>query len=139
MAELLLVLAIPVGVILGALLTTMVGKRRFHRTKGAFRTKLSVESGAVPGFRRGRRPYAVWAYWVHGVLVVRRGVFSSRTDHLLASSAGDVRPVSNDRVSVHLRLDSGAGLVLVAAESDLGKLVGPFLMAELEHLTRADS
>jgi len=139
MTELLPVLAIPVVVVLGALFPPLMSRRRFRRTNGAFPCKLKVESGVVQEWRRRRRPYSVVALWVHDVVVLRGGVFSMRSDHLAVRSADHVRPEYNDMVSVRLTLDTEQVIVLVADDGDLSKLVGPFLIAELEHLTRADS
>jgi hypothetical protein len=139
MVEVLLDIAVPAVLVLGAVWLPFASRRRFRRTKGAFRCRLAVQSGVVPGWRRRRRPYSVSALWVHDVLLLRGGVFSMRTDHLAARSAGDVRPEKGGSVRVQLTLDSGAIVAVEAGESDLSQLVGPFLMAELDHLTRADS
>ena len=73
------------------------------------------------------------------MLILQRGWFIVRVLHLPVRSAEAVRPEKDDVVIVRLRLDDGPLIAVRCKESDLSNVVGPFLMAELEHLARADS
>ena len=139
MVALILVLVIPVCILLGALPMPLLSRRTFRRTKGLFRCKASVESGVVPwlGRHRGRRWWR--GAWAHDVLILQRGWFFGSLRHVPVRSAEGVRPDKDDMVTVRLRIDDGPVIALWCKEADLSKVVGPFLMAELEHLARADS
>jgi hypothetical protein len=130
---LLLVLGLP------ALATVAVLRRRrlSHRQlAGAtpFPAKGRIEFGDAPGLR-GRYPRR-WqrAAWIHDVVVFERGWCTPRLVPYAVESTGTLEGSDEglDQMSLRLYLDSGGVIRLTANARDKTRLVGPFLMAELE-------
>ena len=139
MVALIVVVVVPVCVLVGCVPFAWLSGRRFGRAKDSFRCKAWVESGLVASLGRkcGRR----WmrAAWVHDVLILQPGRVFARVRHLPVRSAEAVCAEGGGTLSVRLRLDDGPLIALRCREADLTRVVGPFLMAELEHLARAGS
>ena len=130
-------IALPIGIMLGAYAGSSLTRRRLLRGHPSFRCNARLEAGKVPGlsytYRLGRQRGA----WVHDVLILHRGRFPLRVYALAVESAGGMTVELGNRVSILLHLDDGATVRVMADSSALSALVGPFLMAELDHVAKA--
>src|SRR4051794_18672641 len=136
---LVLLIGLPLCLLLGTLPGPIVSRRTWARQPGSFRATVRIESGKVRGLRQGRRRKHYVAVWYHDVLIIRRGLIVVRFYPLAAREAAGVTGVAGDMVSMRLRLDEGGVIVVTAQRRAMSRMVGPFLMAELEHLAKAES
>jgi hypothetical protein len=129
-------LGIPLWMVAGALVTTLLSRRKFRQTPGAFPAKLRVVSGEVAGLRSSFPRGQLAARWVHDVLVIHRGLALARSDALGVAQAtrapttvGDdeVRGLGAEPKAMTLLLDSGASVELAAPANTADAMVGPFV------------
>lgn len=113
-------------------------RRQFARRPDAFRCRLRVVRGELPGLRPEWRRRAGWASWAHDVLLVRIGLLPSTTHVLqVRCPEGSVEPAraaalkdfGTGPVMLRLRLDDGAVVDIAAAAADRELMAGPFLVA----------
>jgi hypothetical protein len=132
---LLAALGIPLWIVAGALIATLLSRRQFKRAPGAFPAKLRIVSGDVPGLKDSwpRRP--LLARWTHDVLVVQRGLALVRCDVLGVTQAtgslttGDpdaIRGLGAEPLLLTVVLDHGASVELAAPADAKSPIVGPF-------------
>jgi hypothetical protein len=121
----------------GALITSALTRRELAQANGTFRCNARIESGEVPGLA----PHYRWrwhrATWMHNVLIIHRGRLRTYVHGLAVQSAGGMADVDANRISVLLNLDSGAAIRVMSDSAAMTSLVGPFLMAELDHVAKA--
>ena len=130
-------IALPVGIAIGAFAASTLTRRKLARCHPSFRCNARVEAGKVRGLSYTYRLARQRATWVHDVLILHRGRFPLRVHALEVESAGGMRTEQGRRVSIVLNLDSGAVIRLMADATATSALVGPFLMAELDHVAKA--
>jgi hypothetical protein len=133
--EILLVLLLtPVGAVASAAGWSLRARRRFAGADGAFRCKVRVARGRVPGLGWRWPRGTAHARWSHDVLLVHRGHWCPVTLALPARVI-DVAPgwriarLGRSTLLLSLQLDGGPIVEVVAAETDRTPLVGPFLAA----------
>src|SRR4051794_40742102 len=106
MVALILVLAITLSTVFGALCVAVMNRSGSRRTGGSFRCKVHLASGSAPWLRRKGRARRFQGSWVHEVLVLRRGWFVLRCHHVPVQSAEGVLAHGAGTVIVRFRLDA---------------------------------
>jgi hypothetical protein len=142
---LLVALGFPLAALAGVIVSGRYAWRRFARASGAFRCKVRVTKGEVPGVRRQfpRRPG--YARWVHDVLLVHQDAlrpypvpvparFPDGVMHGVSRSS--VPGLGDAPLVLPVQLDDGPIVEVAAAQSDRTLLVGPFLAAAMDGLPR---
>ena len=119
------------------MLSSWLTRRDLARNNGTFRCNARVELGEVPGLE----PHYHWqwhrASWAHDVLLIHRGRLRAHVIALPVDSAGGLSQVDSNHITVQMSLDSGAVIRVMADSASITALVGPFLMAELDHVAKA--
>jgi hypothetical protein len=142
-SALLVLVAVPVLLVSGAILSGAWTRFRFARTEGAFRCKVRAPFGNVPGIRRRWRAGWTHAVWTHDVLLVERGFVRQRTTAISVRSTGDlirtmfadeVKGLGHDPVVLALQLDEGPLVEVAAPRPARTLLAGPFLAAAIPGL-----
>jgi hypothetical protein len=120
-------LGIPLWLIIGAITSAVVSRRRFRREPGVFASKVRREPGAE-AWPRAKS----YGRWVHDVLIVHRGLALVRHAAMgVVTATGplvvtDAKGLGDEPSSVSLHLDDGSTLDVAAARSDAELLPGPF-------------
>jgi len=132
---LLAALGIPIWMVVGALVATLLSRRAFKRAPGVFPAKLRSVSGDVKMLKTTWKRRPAYARWVHDVLLVQHGVALLQTEALPVARAagataslgsGEIRGFGEDPIVITLELDTGASVEL-ATPATAGDLVaGPF-------------
>ncbi len=139
MLVVLVLIAVAVCLLLGAVRMSVLAARQPGRGEDSFRCRMRVEWGLVNGLEHAYPRRWQHAVWVHDVLLVRRGRVFVRILPLPVEAAEVLSDISDDLVVLRLRLDDGAVVAAMAERHMATALVGPFLMAELEHMNNATS
>ena len=133
---LLAALGIPLWMVVGLLLGTVLSRRAMKRTPGVFPAKLRAgPEGVDPADRKWPRRTS-YAVWVHDVLVVHGGIALVRTHALPVAGVigpcsplqpGQVRGLGEHPLMTTIVLDDGAEMQLAAPDQARDAMVGPFL------------
>ena len=133
---LLAALGIPLWMVAGMIVGTMLSRRSFKRVPGVFPAKLRTISGEVELLKSTWPRRLSYVLWVHDVLLVQRGIALVRTRALpVARVTGSIH--ISDEISglgehpptMTISLDDGAEIEL-ATRADVGDtMVGPFIAA----------
>ena len=131
LAILLTILGVPLWLVLGGVGAGLWSRRAFRKTPGVFAMKARLVDSAAPPPKWKRK--ASYARWVHDVLIVHQGLGLVRNRALPVASvsratisSGEVRGLGDDPVAVHLLLDGGEVVEVVATAADGDMLIGPF-------------
>lgn len=130
-------IALLACLLVGAVRVRMLASRQPGAGEDSFRCRVRVEWGLVNGLRHAYPRRWQRAVWVHDVLLLRHGRVFVRVVPLAAQAAEAVRDVSDDLVELRLRLDDGTVVAVMGERPMTAALVGPFLLAELEHMNNA--
>jgi hypothetical protein len=130
---LLAAIGIPVWLLVGVLALVLVSRRRFVRRPEVFACRIVATSRSEKpsGGRRGKR----YAYWVHDVLLVHRGLALLRYEPFPVASVADPLAAAKDKglgdqaVRLRLHLDDGGQVDLLFGNEDLTPATGPFVTA----------
>src|SRR5437764_673371 len=114
----------------------MSARHRLGQGHPSFRCNARVEAGKVRGLTYTFRLGWQHGIWVHDALIIHRGRLPLRVHAFDVVSAVGMRDESGNRVSVLLHLDDGAIIRLMSDAGAVSALVGPFLMAELDHIEK---
>jgi hypothetical protein len=139
-------LGIPIWLVLGGLVATLLSRRSFKRRPGVFPVKLRVVTGEAAKLKASwpRRPG--YARWVHDVLLVQHGGALRQTEALaVARMMGPISPADPDDIRalgdaplvMSLELDGGATIELAAPADARATMVGPFDETPEPHDTSA--
>lgn len=129
-------LGVPLWLLAVVLLLMLRSRRRFRRRPEVFACQLRpVEStGTASDRHRGKR----WAYWVHDVLLVHRGLAFMRYDALpVAGVDGPTTTPTTTaepderRVQLRLTLDDAGQVDLLVRGEDVDRAIGPFFTASM--------
>jgi hypothetical protein len=134
---LVLIIAVPLCLLAGALPGALISRQQRMRAPGAFRCRVRAQSGLVAGLRYDFRRRQ--CHWIHDVLVVSRAGLLPRSQPLGVRSVGGIEYPDGEHVALRVNLDNGAVLRLVAERPVSALVVGPFLAAALQPASRADS
>lgn len=132
-------IGLPISLVLGVLPAWVLGRRQPGRAEDSFRCRVRVESGSVSGFTHAYPRRWQRGVWMHDVLVVRRGRIFVRIVPLAIEVANELADVPGNFVTLRLRLEDGTVVAVMTERHMTTSLVGPFLMAELEHIDNAES
>jgi len=122
---LLALLGVPIWLIVGALITAAVSRRRFQRSEGVFPIRIRAASDTK--FQRKAH-----GRWVHDVLIVNKGLALVLTNPYGIQSLGpnqdnaaSIKGLGDNPLVFDIRTDDGTSLVMAipAEHRDLG--VGP--------------
>ena len=128
------ILGVPLWLLIGALGAGLLARKRFAKAPGVFRCKVRNVADEMPGLKATWPRRALYARWVHDVLLVHKGLASVRT---LAPPGRDcdgacrprrrvtVQRLGDEPVSIRLVLDSGAVVELAADAKSLSSAVSP--------------
>jgi hypothetical protein len=132
---LLAILGVPLWLVVGALAGSLWSRRRFRNSPGVFPAKVRLNSGAFDGLSESWPPVAVYARWVHDVLLVNKGLALVRTQPLpIAAAEGrveqaspqEIKRLGDNPILLQFRLDNGA-IIQLAAPGEVRSLAcGPF-------------
>jgi hypothetical protein len=126
---LLALLGIPLWLLVGGLLATLVARRRRRRTPGMFLCKLRTTGPEDDDGWPRTKSYACWA---HDVLLVHHGLALVRYEALPVASVGGppipstAKGVGDRPVSLRLHLDDGRVIELATPRPEATTAAGPF-------------
>jgi hypothetical protein len=132
---LLAALGIPLWLVAGAFVATLLSRRSFKRQPGVFSAKMRSTSGDVGKLKTTWKRRPAYARWVHDVLLVQHGIALARTTALpVARATGAVTSRSSDEISglgdnplvIALELDTGVLVELAAPAAARDLVAGPF-------------
>ncbi|MGZ5297028.1 MAG: hypothetical protein ACXWEZ_08905 [Actinomycetota bacterium] len=132
---LLAALGIPLWMVVGALVGTLLSRRAFKREPGVFPAKLRSRSGDIKTLKSTWKRRPAYARWVHDVLLVQHGVALAQTVALPIATArgaiasddsGEIKGLGENPLVMTLALDTGASLDLAAPAKARDTMAGPF-------------
>jgi hypothetical protein len=133
---LLAALGIPLWMIAGMLVGTLLSRRAFKRIPGVFPAKLRTVSGEVAHLKSTWPRRLSYVIWVHDVLLVQRGVALLRTSALpVARATGsiliseEISGLGERPPTMTISLDNGAEVELASRADARDTMVGPFIAA----------
>lgn len=119
---LLAALGIPIWMVVGALVASLLSRRSFKRRPGVFPAKLRVVAAesSTSATRWPRR--VAYVRWVHDVLLVQKGLALARTEALPVVASGpstqlseEIRGLGDAPVVMTLVLDDGTSVDLATS------------------------
>lgn len=127
-------LGVPVWLVVGALGSALLSRRRLRRVAGGFRCRTRREPGEACYPMAWSRTRS-FAWWCHDVLIVTDGLALVRTKawpvHEIASGptypAEKIARLGDDQAVVTLQLDDEALVSVAVREADQVSLLAPFL------------
>ena len=129
------ILGVPLWLLIGALGAGLLSRKRFAKAPEVFRCKVRNVADEMPGLKATWPRRALYARWVHDVLLVHKGLalvrtlalpVASATGPVVRIAASTVKRLGDEPVSIRLVLDSGAVVELAADAKSLSTAVGPF-------------
>jgi hypothetical protein len=126
---LLAILGVPIWLVVGALALALWHRHTFKQQPGVFPLKLRVDSGSVPGLKEKWPRMTYYAFWVHDVLLIHKGLALMRALPLpVAAGEGEPDTLHLERQPylLNFRLDGGP-VIQMAVGGDVRSLAqGPF-------------